>query len=127
MQEGLFRDSFGCFDNRSCSNAKVVDEFVRFPAVWDRANRKLMHLDAFRPNRAEHCISETAVRIVIFNGEDAPLRGPGTVQQRDTVYGNNAIEVNDPHGDAGSAGRGAAYLSGPIGPVAKELALAEIT
>jgi hypothetical protein len=47
MQECLFRDSFGCFDNRSRSDAKVVDEFVQLAAVWDRANRKLMHLDTF--------------------------------------------------------------------------------
>jgi len=35
MQEGLFRDSFGCFDNRSRPDAEVIDEFVRLPAVWD--------------------------------------------------------------------------------------------
>jgi hypothetical protein len=57
MQEGLFRDSFGCFDNRSRSDAKVVDEFVQLAAVWDRANRKLMHLDTFGSDRAEHRIS----------------------------------------------------------------------
>ncbi len=33
MQEGLFCDLFSCFDNRSRSDAKVVDEFVRLAAV----------------------------------------------------------------------------------------------
>jgi len=97
VPEGLLYDLFNCFDNRPRSDAKVVDEFVRLPAMWDRANCKLMHLNAFWSDRAEHCISETAVRIVIFNREDAPLCGPGTIQQRDAIYGDNAIEVNDPH------------------------------
>ena len=101
MLEGLFCDLFGCFDNRSCSDAKVVDEFVRLPAVWNRANGELMHLDAFGSDRAEDCIPEPAVRIMIFNGEDAPLRGPGTVQQRGAIDGDDAIEIDDPHGDAG--------------------------
>ena len=70
MRDGLFCDLFSCFDNRSRSDAKVVDEFVRLPAVWDRANRKLMHLDTFGSDRAEHRISEATVRIMIFNGED---------------------------------------------------------
>ena len=35
-----------------------------------------MHLDAFRPDRAEHRISEAAVRIMIFDGEDAALAWP---------------------------------------------------
>ena len=100
MQEGLFRDSFGCFDNRSCSNAKVIDEFVRLPAVWDRANRKLMHLDTFGSDRAEHRISKSTVRIMIFDGEEPPLRGPGTVQQRRAVDGDDTIEIHDSHGDA---------------------------
>ena len=102
MQEGLFRDSFGCFDNRSRSDAKVVDEFVRLAAVWDRANRKLMNLDAFGSDRAEHRISKSTVRIMIFDGEEPPLRGPGTVQQRRAVDGGDTLEINDPHGDAGS-------------------------
>ena len=80
---------FGCFDNRSCSDAKVVDEFVRLPTVWDHANGKLMHLDAFGSDRAEHSIPEAAVRIMIFNGEDAPLRSPGAVQQRGAVDGDD--------------------------------------
>jgi hypothetical protein len=124
---GLFCDLLRCFDNRSRSDARVADEFVRLAAVRDRANPKLMQLDAFRPNRAEHRITESTVCIMIFDGEEPPLRGPGTVQQRHAVDGDDTIEIHDPHGDAGSAGRGAAYLSGPIGPVAKELALAEIT
>ncbi len=102
MREGLFCDLFGCFDNRPCSNAKVVNEFVRLPAMWDRANGELMHLDAFGSDRTEHSIPEAAVRIMIFNGEDAPLRGPGAVQQRGAVNGDDAIEIDDPHGDAGS-------------------------
>ena len=97
MQEGLFRDSFGCFDNRSCSDAKVIDQLVRLPAVWDRANSKLMHFNAFWSNRAEHRISKAAVRIMILNGEDAPLRGSSTVQQRRAINGDDAIEIDDPH------------------------------
>ena len=50
----------------------------------------------------EHSIPEAAVRIVIFNGEDASLRGPGAVQQRGAIDGDDAIEIDDPHGDAGS-------------------------
>ena len=80
----------------------MVDEFLRLPAVWDRANGELMHLDAFGADRAEHSIPEAAVRIMIFNGEDAPLRGPGAVQQRGAINGDDAIEIEDPHGDAGS-------------------------
>ena len=102
MREDLFCYLFGCFDNRSCSDAKVVDEFVWLPAVWDRANGELMHLDAFRSDRAEDGVPKAAVRIMIFNGEDAPLRGPGAVQQRGAVDGDDAIEIDDPHGDAGS-------------------------
>ena len=102
MREGLFCYLFGCFDNRACSDAKVVDEFVRLPAVRDRANGELMHLDTFGSDRAKHRIPEAAVCIMIFNGEDAPLRGPGAVQQRGAVDGDDAIEVDDPYGDAGS-------------------------
>ena len=101
MREGLFCDLLRCFDNRSRSDAKVVDEFVRLAAVRDRANRKLMHLDAFGSDRAEHRITESTVRIMIFDGEEPPLRGPGTVQQRRAVDGDDTIEIDDPHGDAG--------------------------
>ena len=101
MREGLFCDLFGCFDNRSCADAKVVDKFVRLPAVWDRANGELMHLDAFWSDRAEHSIPKTAVGIMIFNREDTALRGPGTVQQRGPVEGGDTIEIDDPHGDTG--------------------------
>ena len=80
VRNGLFRDLFDCLDNRSGSDAKVVDEFVRLPAVWDRADGELMHLDAFWSDRAEHSIPEAAVGIMIFNGEDASLRGSGAVQ-----------------------------------------------
>ena len=80
----------------------MVDEFVRLPAVWDHTNGKLMHFDALWSDRTEHSISKAAVRIVIFNGEDAPLRGPGAVQQRGAINGDDAIEIDDPHGDAGS-------------------------
>ena len=79
MQEGLFRDSFGCFDNRSRSDAKVVDEFVRLAAVRDRANRKLMYFNTFWSDRAEHRITKATMRIMIFNGKDAPLSGSGTI------------------------------------------------
>lgn len=102
MQEGLFRDSFSCFHNRSCSDAKVIDKFIRLPTVWDRANGKLMHFNAFWSDRAEHCIAETAVRIMILNGKDAPLSSPGTVQQRGAINGDDAVEIDDPHGGAGS-------------------------
>ena len=78
----------------------MIDKFVRLPAVWDRANGKLMHFNAFWSDRAEHCISETAVRIMILNGEDAPLSGSGTVQQRGAINGNNTIKIDDPHGEA---------------------------
>ena len=101
MREGLFCDLFGCFDNRSCSDAKVIDEFVRFSAVWDCANGKLMHLDALGSDRAKHSIPKTAVRIVIFNGEDAPLCGSGAVQQRGAVDRDDTVEIDDPHGDTG--------------------------
>ena len=102
MQEGLFRDSFGCFDNRSGPDAEVVDEFVRLPAVRDRANGELMHLDAFGPDRTEHRIAEATMRIMILDGKEPPLRGPGTVQQRRAVDGDDTIEIHNPHEDAGT-------------------------
>ena len=80
VREGLLYDLFRCFDNRSRSDAEVVDKFVRLAAVWDRTNRKLMHLDALGSDRAEHRISEATVRIMIFDGEEPPLCGPGAVQ-----------------------------------------------
>lgn len=102
MQEGLFRDSFGCFDNRSGPDAEVVDEFVRLPAVRDRANGELMYFDAFGPDRTEHRIAEATMRIMILDGKEPPLRSPGTVQERRAVDGNNAIEIDDPDEDTGS-------------------------
>ena len=102
MQEGLFRDSFGCFDNRSGPDAEVVDEFVRLPAVRDRANGELMHLDAFGPDRTEHRIAEATMRIMILDGEEPALRSPGTVQERRAVDRNDTIEIDDPDEDTGS-------------------------
>jgi len=77
---GLFRDSFGCFDNRSCSNTKVIDELIRLPAVWDRANGELVYFDSFGSYRAQHGIPETTVRIMVLNGKDVSLCGPGAIQ-----------------------------------------------
>src|SRR5512147_251440 len=96
----LFSDSFCRLDNRSRSDAKMIDEFVRLSAVWDRANGEFMYSDTFRTDCTQHSIPETAVGVMIFNGKDAPLRGLGAVQQRGTVDGDDTIEIDDTHGDA---------------------------
>src|SRR5262249_29293410 len=87
----LFGNSFGSFNNRPCSDTKVINEFIRLPTVRNCAHGELVHLDAFWPDRAEHRIPEAAVCIVIFNGEDTSLRGPGTVQQRCAIDGDDTI------------------------------------
>lgn len=58
----------------------MIDEFVRLPAVWDRANRKLVHFNTFGSDCAKHRISEAAMRIMVFNGEHTPLRRPRAIQ-----------------------------------------------
>ena len=100
MQDGLFRDSVGCFDNRSRADSEVVDEFVRLPTMWDHTNRQLMHFDAFWADRAEHCVSETTVRVMIFDGDHASVGGLCGLDQSIAVDGLHGIRVDDADGDA---------------------------
>ena len=65
-----------------------------------------MHVNAFGPDRAEHRITESTVRIMIFDGKEPPLRGAGAVQQRCTVDGEilsrSTIRTETPAARGGS-------------------------
>ena len=100
MLDRLLDDVFSRFDNGSRSDAKVVDEFIRFAAMGNGPHRQLMDSDAFRADRVEHGIAQAAVRIVVLNGKNPALGGPGAFEYRRPVDGNDAVEIDHTYSNA---------------------------
>ena len=73
MPVRLLDDMFGRFDNGARSDAIVVDELVRLPAVRNDAHREFMDFDAFGTHGVEHGIAHPAVCIMIFNRQELSL------------------------------------------------------
>ena len=70
----LLRDELpGGFDDGSRSDSKIVDQFVRLAAPGDRADGQLVYHDPFGADGAEDRIAESAVGVVTFDPEEAPL------------------------------------------------------
>ena len=68
--------------------------------MWDLAHREFMERDAFFSQRGEHRVSETAVRIMIFDRDDNAADGPARRYQCLAVNRLDAEEVDNAHCEA---------------------------
>ncbi len=98
--DGLLDDLLGRFDNRSCSDAKVIHEFVRLPAVGNGPNREFVDLHAFRSDRIKDGVAQPSVSVMILYGEEATFGRSGTVEQSRAVDWRDAVKIDHPYGNS---------------------------